>query len=79
MPISRSSAGRQETARDRVRLAPPDPQSRLGREERPVEEWGRSMVAGMKNQRTVGTKRRAGIKVKTLFTQDGVSKDGIFL
>lgn len=58
----------------------PAKQAGKGREAcRRVGEEESSMVAGMENQRTVGTKRRAGIKVKTLFTQDGVSRDDIFL
>lgn len=38
MPISRSSVGRQETARDRVPLAPPGQERRLGEPEKEEEE-----------------------------------------
>lgn len=58
MPISRSSVGRQETARDRVRLAPAGPQGRLGREEWPAEERGR-----WRRRRTIS--QRGGTENKT--------------
>lgn len=38
MPISRSSVGRQETARDRVPLAPPGQERRLGGDKAEKEE-----------------------------------------